>query len=135
MRGATGALGDEHDATSAIARDWAINRYAQGNISTHGDQRVIRFYAGYFAGNRLVLEGERLIGLAGAVERRVILLDFRLKDGTTETFELAALIDENHCARVMQHLEVGRFARVTSVFSEERIAAVPAIDAGGTPRL
>ena len=121
VRDATGALVDEHDALNDIALDWATNRYVQRNIYTRGDQREIRFYAGHFEGNRLALEGERLIGIAWAVERRVILLNFRLKEGTVETFELITLIDENHRARVMQHLEAGRFARVTSVFGEERI--------------
>jgi hypothetical protein len=134
VRDAAGALIDEHDAVNDIAIDWQANRYAQRNIYTRGDQVETRHYLGHFDGQRLVIESARLIGAAWAVEPRLILLNFRLKDAPIETFELITLIDERNRARVMQHLDGDRLASVTSVFEERRIAAEPAIDATGAAR-
>ncbi|GIW05880.1 MAG: hypothetical protein KatS3mg060_0685 [Dehalococcoidia bacterium] len=131
VRDATGVILDQHEARNDIAIDWATNRYAQRNVYTRGDTIETRRYLGHFEGGRLVIESDRLVGVAWPVERRVILLNFRLKDAPTETFELITLVDERHRARVMQHIAGGRLAAVTSVFDEVRVSAEPAIDAAG----
>ncbi|MCS6801009.1 MAG: hypothetical protein RMM58_04240 [Chloroflexota bacterium] len=128
---ASGNILDRHEARSDIALDWVANQYAQRNIYTRNGAVEVRRYAGRFEGSRLLIEGEQLTGAAWPVDRRVILLHFRLKEGPTETFELITLGDPGRRARVMQHLVAGRMTGVTAVFDEERISSTPAIDARG----
>lgn len=131
VRDAAGVILDQHEARNDIAIDWATNRYAQRNIYTRAGVAEVRRYRGRFEGSQLIIEGDRLVGTAWPVDRRVVLLHFQLKDAPTETFELITLGDARHRARVMQHLTDGRMTAVTCVFDEERVSPHPAIDAAG----
>ncbi len=131
VRDAAGAVLDQHAARNDIAIDWRTNRYAQRNIYLRAGVAETRRYRGHFEGSRLMIEGDRLVGVAWPVGPRVIVLHVWTTNAPGETFELITLASAGHRARVMQHLAGGRLVAVTSVFDEVQISPAPAIDAEG----